>query len=56
MADRDTTLLIIKCIKFYMDNITAAGTKCPTVDQMREIIKLDDILKNLTSTVAPPTK
>lgn len=53
MADKDTTVLIIKCIKFYIDNMTAAGTKCPTVDQMREIIKLDDILKNLTATITP---
>jgi hypothetical protein len=39
--------LITKCIKFYIASITADGKKCPTVDEMREIVQLDDIIKAL---------
>ncbi len=41
------TELIIKCINFYISSITEEGKRCPTIEQMREIIKLDDILKEL---------
>ena len=38
MADAETTALIVKCIKFYSDSITEKGSKCPSVDEMREIV------------------
>ena len=53
MADKDTTQLIVKCVQFYIDAITQKGSKCPTVDEMREIIKLDDIIKSLKGAQAP---
>lgn len=39
--------LIAKCIRFYIDYITDKATKCPTVDEMREIVQCDDIIKGL---------
>lgn len=48
MADKQTTDLIIKCIQFYIDCITVNGSKCPSMDEMRELVKLDDILKNVS--------
>ena len=39
--------LIIKCIRFYIDHLTEKGEKCPPVDDMREIVQLDDIIKHL---------
>jgi len=39
--------LITKCIKFYIASVTENGKKCPTVEEMREIVQLDDIIKAL---------
>jgi len=42
--------LIQKCIKFYTDNLTRnrdGSERCPTIDEMREIVQLDDITKSL---------
>ena len=36
--------LIIKCLKFYVDSITKLNTKCPSIDEMREIVQIDDIV------------
>ena len=50
----ENTKLILKCIKFYIDNITENGKtciKCPTIDQMREIIQIDDIIKSLETKI-----
>jgi hypothetical protein len=41
------TQLLIKVIKFYIEMKTDNGKKCPTVDEMREIVQLDDISKGL---------
>jgi len=47
MASKETTTLITKCIKFYIDSLTEAGSKCPKVEAMREIVQLDDIVQSL---------
>jgi len=47
MVEKETTRLIIKCIQFYIDYVTNDGTKCPSVDEMKEIVKLDDVIKGL---------
>jgi hypothetical protein len=44
----DKTTLIIKCIDFYISSITENNTKCPTIEQMKEIVKLDEIKGSLT--------
>lgn len=50
------TQLIMKCIKYYINAITEEGKKCPTVDQMREIVQLDDIVKSLEKKQAEEPK
>ena len=42
--------LIIKCLDFYVSTLTDGNTKCPTIEQMREIVKIDEIK---TSIAAP---
>lgn len=41
--------LIIKCLDFYVSTLTDGNTKCPTIDQMREIVKIDEIKTSLTT-------
>lgn len=43
----DKTSLIIKCIDFYINTITENNTICPSIEQMKEIVKLDDIKNSL---------
>jgi hypothetical protein len=45
----EKTKLIIKCIEFYIDSITQNGSVCPSIEQMREIVKLDEIKTSLIS-------
>jgi len=40
--------LIVKCLNFYINTITENGKKCPTVEDMREIVQIDDIIKALS--------
>ncbi len=40
--------LIVKCIDFYVNSLTENESKCPSVDEMREIVKLDDIKTSLS--------
>ena len=51
----ENSKLIVKCIKFYIASVTENGKKCPTVDEMREIVQLDDILKSLEAKIAGKT-
>ena len=44
----DKTLLIIKCIDLYINSVTENNTKCPTIEQMKEIVKLDEIKNSLS--------
>ena len=44
----DKTTLIIKCLDFYIDSVTENNTKCPTIEQMKEIVKIDEIKTSLT--------
>lgn len=44
----DKTTLIIKCVDFYINSITENNSKCPSIEQMKEIIKLDEIKTSLT--------
>ncbi len=41
------TQLLIKCIKFYIDTVTEQGKRCPTIEEMKEIVQLDDIKNEL---------
>lgn len=45
----EKTKLIVKCIDFYINYITSSGEKCPSISEMREIVKLDDIKLSITS-------
>ena len=47
--------LMVKCIKFYISHLTANGEQCPSVDDMREIVQLDDISKGLEKKAAAKT-
>ena len=47
MANTETRTLLLKCVDFYIDSMTEKGTKCPTVEQMREIVNLEDIKTTL---------
>ena len=49
MANKETTELIKKCIKHYIDSVTEGGTKCPSIEEMKEIIKLDDIINSISN-------
>lgn len=44
----EKTILILKCIDFYIETVTEQGKKCPSIEQMKEIVKLDDIKNSLT--------
>lgn len=48
--------LLIRVISYYVTQLTDGGKKCPTVDQMREIVQLDDITKTLTAKVLSETQ
>ena len=41
--------LIIKCIDYYIFGLTDGGKKCPTIEEMKEIVKLDEIRTSLTA-------
>lgn len=45
----EKTRLLIKCVDFYIDTLTQNGAKCPTIEEMREIVKLDEIKTSLAS-------
>lgn len=54
MANNETRTLILKCVDFYINSITDTGTKCPTVEHMREIVKLEDIKASLDKKAEKP--
>lgn len=45
----EKTQLILKCVDFYINTLTDGGSKCPTIEQMKEIVKLDDIKTSLSA-------
>jgi len=51
MANNENRTLILKCVDFYVNALTESGSKCPTVEQMREIVKLEDIKATLDKKV-----
>lgn len=42
--------LLAKVIAFYISMKTDDGKKCPTIDEMKEIVQLDGINKGLVAT------
>lgn len=45
----DKTKLIVKCIEYYINSLTDSGNKCPSIEGMKEIVKLDEIKNSLTT-------
>ena len=45
----EKTTLIVKCIDFYINKITDNQSVCPSIDEMREIVKLEDIKESLNT-------
>jgi hypothetical protein len=47
MASKETQDLIVEAINYYMENGLCPDDKCPSMDVMRKMVKLDDIKKGL---------
>lgn len=45
----EKTQLILKCIDFYINHLTDEGKKCPAIEEMKEIVKLDEVKTSLTA-------
>ena len=49
MANKETQELIIEAINYYMTNGICPEDKRPSMDEMRKLVKLDDIKRGLES-------
>ena len=47
MATKETQELLLESIDFYMKSLMPTD-KCPEIEAMRKIIKLDDLRKSLS--------
>lgn len=49
-------IVIVEALKFRVDRYTGDGKVCPSVDDMRKIIVLDDAIKMFEKKIAQDVK